>query len=139
VARALKACPCIGCAGHDGGCPELVATRRCDRCSSTADQARGSAARRGYGHQHRTRFRKGVLRKHPLCVCPDEHRNTEGQGHGKAGCLAPSVHADHHPRGRDELIALHLDPDDPQYGRGLCGPCHNWHTSQAQPGGWNAR
>jgi 5-methylcytosine-specific restriction protein A len=116
------------------GCPELTESGRCSRCKTEAEARRGTAARRGYDHKHRTRFRQGVLRRDPLCVCIDQHR-----GHGTAGCLAPSVHADHHPRGRDELERLDLDPNDPQYGRGLCGPCHSWHTTQAQPGGWNAR
>lgn len=130
--RAKRVCP-------TPGCPELTEGGRCDDCKARAEQARGTAAQRGYDHEHRERFRRGVLRKDPLCVCTDEHRNAQGQGHGAAGCLVPSAHADHHPRGRDELVRLGLDPNDPQYGRGLCGPCHSWHTSQAQPGGWNAR
>lgn len=121
------------------GCPELVPTGRCTECRAAAEAKRGTAAQRGYGGRHRTRFRAGVLARDPLCVCADEHRDQHGRGHGTAGCHVPSAHADHHPRGRDELVRLRLDPDDPAYGRGLCGPCHSWHTSQAQPGGWNAR
>lgn len=130
VARALKVC-------STKRCPELVPAGRCAACTAAAEQQRGSAARRGYGRRHRDRFRAGVLARDPLCVCVDEHRGPGG--HGRAGCLVPSVHADHHPRDRDELVRLHLDPDDPAHGRGLCQPCHSWHTSQAQPGGWNAR
>lgn len=85
---------------------------------------RGSATSRGYGSGHRTRFRGGVLRRDPICVI----------------CRARvATHADHWPRSRDELIALGLDPDDPQYGRGLCEQCDNRQTAQRQPGGWNQR
>ncbi len=50
-----------------------------------------------------------------------------------------ATHADHYPRGRDELVALGLDADDPQYGRGLCEGCDNRQTAARQPGGWNRR
>lgn len=128
--RALKVCSVRGC-------PELVPKGRCAGCKAKAEQARGTAAQRGYGRGHRLRFRPGVLARDPLCVCVTEHRGIGG--HGTAGCLTPSRHADHHPRARDELVARGLDPNDPAHGRGLCGPCHSWHTSQAQPGGWAAR
>lgn len=137
--RALKICTCTGCQAHDGRCVEDTPTGRCPACTEAAERRRGHASRRGYTHQHRARFRSGVLDRDPLCVCSDEHRSTHGSGHSTAGCLAPSVHADHHPRGRDELVRLGLDPDDPAHGRGLCLPCHSWHTSQVQPGGWNTR
>jgi len=86
------------------------------------DQARGSAGGRGYDHVHRSRFRAGVLARHPVCVL----------------CrAAPSTVADHFPRSRRELVALGLDANDPRYGRGLCARCHNRATAARQPGGWH--
>jgi 5-methylcytosine-specific restriction protein A len=104
------------------GCPEYTQAGRCDDHRRAAEQARGSARARGYGTQHERRFRPGVLARHPTCVLCGG---------------APSKHADHWPRDRRELAAAGLDPDDPQYGRGLCGPCHSSHTAAEQPGGWN--
>ncbi|MEU6709988.1 hypothetical protein ABZ897_00800 [Nonomuraea sp. NPDC046802] len=53
----------------------------------------------------------------------------------------PSTVADHHPLSRRELVARGLDPDDPQYGRGLCTSCHGKETAAnpEQAGGWNRR
>ncbi|ROT29675.1 holin [Micromonospora sp. HM5-17] len=123
--RALKIC-------SQPGCPELTASGRCAAHTRDADQRRGTRHQRGYGRAHERRFRTGVLRRDPLCVCTDT-----SHGHGPA-CLRPSTVADHWPRDRRELVRLGLDPDDPQYGRGLCKPCHDRHTAQAQPGGWHA-
>lgn len=114
------------------GCPEFTQGGRCPEHQRAAEKRRGSARQRGYGGQHETRFRPGVLAKHPTCVCTDQQH-----GHGQP-CGQPSVHADHHPLSRRELEARGLDPNDPQYGRGLCGPCHSSETAKAQPGGWNA-
>lgn len=124
--RTLKVCA-------TPGCPELVASGRCTACTVAAEHRRGSARQRGYTRRHDTRFRRGVLRRDPLCVCTEQ-----GHGHGPA-CMAPSAHADHHPRDRRELVRRGLDPTDPRHGRGLCASCHARHTAQAQPGGWNAR
>ncbi|MGW6739709.1 holin [Streptomyces sp. NPDC055025] len=104
------------------GCPTLTTRSRCSECEQKAEQKRGSARQRGYGHGHETRFRPGVLARDPMCVLCDQAR---------------SVHADHHPRDRRALVAAGLDPDHPQYGRGLCGPCHSAETAREQPGGWN--
>lgn len=117
MARAMKVCSTPGCA-------EIVKTGRCTGCDANAERARGTAAERGYTRGHQT-FRAAVLRRDPICVIPD--------------CYLPSKHADHHPRDRRELVALGLNPNDPQYGRGLCHGHHSKHTSEAQPGGWNAR
>lgn len=124
--RALKTC-------STPGCPTLVPSGRCAGCQGEADQRRGTRQQRGYGRAHTNRFRPGVLKRDPLCVCTDTTHN-----HGPQ-CLAPSTVADHYPRSRRELVALELDPNDPQYGRGLCKRCHDMHTSYAQPGGWHAR
>lgn len=104
------------------GCPKLTETGRCTEHRAEADAARGTARQRGYGRGHEQRFRPGVLARDPVCVLCH---------------LAPSVHADHHPLSRRQLVTAGLDPDDPQYGRGLCGPCHSRHTATEQPGGWN--
>lgn len=124
--RALKVC-------NVPGCPELTSGGRCAIHQRQADLARGTSAERGYGSRHRNRFRAGVLAKNPRCVCPDT-----GHGHGPE-CGQTSVHADHWPRDRRELVALRLDPDDPRYGRGMCPSCHSKHTVKEQPGGFNAR
>jgi 5-methylcytosine-specific restriction protein A len=87
------------------------------------DRQRAKVATRGYGGRHRDRFRKGVLDAQPVCVVCKR---------------APATEADHWPRSRKELQAQGLDPDDPQYGRGLCKPCHSRETAKHQPGGWAA-
>jgi 5-methylcytosine-specific restriction protein A len=115
------------------GCPEYVqGGGRCDQHKRQAEQRRGTARQRGYGRGHETRFRPAVLARDPRCVCTDK-----SHGHDSP-CGKPSVHADHHPLSRRELVARGLDPDDPKHGRGLCGPCHSSETAKAQPGGWNA-
>ena len=107
------------------GCPRKIPAgqTRCDDCKRTADKARGTATERGYtSRAHRKVFRPGVLAKHPICqVCH----------------VAPSTVADHHPLSRRDLEAAGLDPNDPQYGRGLCHDCHSRETAQHQPGGWH--
>jgi len=128
--RALRVCP------HPG-CPNLTPGGRCDQHRQAAEQRRGSARARGYARAHEHRFRPGVLRRDPLCVCtggccPDHQ-------HGDPSCLAPSTVADHWPRGRRELVDAGADPNDPANGRGLCTTCHDHSTSHVQPGGWNAR
>lgn len=116
------------------GCPDLVpGGGRCDDCQRQADRRRGSSSARGYGHAHRTRFRAGVLKRHPRCVCTDT-----SHGH-PAPCGAPSEHADHWPIDRRTLQLRGLDPDDPVHGRGLCHGCHSSETAAHQPGGWNTQ
>ena len=106
------------------GCPTITDKGRCPAHAKVADQARGTAAQRGYGVEHRKRFREGVLAKHPICQrC---HR-------------APSTVADHHPLSKRELDDAGMDSNDPAHGRGLCVPCHSRETAKHQPGGWNAR
>jgi 5-methylcytosine-specific restriction protein A len=87
------------------------------------ERARGSSTAQGYGAEHRDRFRAGVLARDPDCVL----------------CGDPATQADHHPLSRKELVARGLDPNDPEYGRGLCRPCHSSETAQHQPGGWHRR
>jgi 5-methylcytosine-specific restriction protein A len=113
------------------GCPEYTEGGRCPDHRREAEQRRGSARQRGYGRRHERVFRAAVLARDPRCVCTDE-----GCGHGDP-CGRPSVHADHHPLDRRELVEQGLDPDDPKRGRGLCAGCHSRHTAATQPGGWH--
>ncbi|MFJ8027441.1 holin [Streptomyces sp. NPDC096311] len=112
-------------------CPEYTQHGKCDDHRREAEKQRGSARQRGYGKGHVTRFRPGVLARDPLCVCTNETCGHRGP------CGQPSVHADHWPLSRRELVAAGLDPNDPEHGRGLCGPCHSSSTAREQPGGWN--
>ncbi|MFE7462267.1 hypothetical protein ACWFMI_25270 [Nocardiopsis terrae] len=49
---------------------------------------------------------------------------------------AEATVADHHPLDRKSLVAMGLDADNPEYGRGLCAPCHDSWTARSNPGGW---
>ena len=110
------------CSVH--GCPEISEATRCPRHRRVADSERGTATQRGYNSAGHRRFRDAVLDRDPICV----------------GCSrAQSTVADHYPRSRRELEESGLDPNDPEYGRGLCAPCHNAATAVNQPGGWNDR
>ena len=101
------------------GCTNLSNTDgRCGQHQAAADRLKGTAAQRGYSGQHVTRFRRQVLTASPWCVC------------GKKATVA-----DHYPRTRKQLVKAGLDPDDPQYGRGLCAACHNRHSGLTTPGG----
>ncbi|GAA1072450.1 hypothetical protein GCM10009665_79110 [Kitasatospora nipponensis] len=115
--RALTVC-------SRSGCPALTDSGRCPEHRAEAEQRRGTAGQRGYARRHEQHFRTAVLARDPVCV---------------VCTMAPSRHADHHPHSRRELVQLGLDPDSPQYGRGLCGPCHSAETARHQPGGWNSR
>lgn len=116
--RALTTC-------SQPGCPAIVEQPgRCTEHAREAEQRRGTFRQRGYGQRHRKRFRPGVLNRDVVCVLC---------------CSALAVIADHYPLSRAELVAAGLDPDDPQYGRGLCRSCDSRQTSQRQPGGFNAR
>lgn len=99
-------------------------------------KARTPAGAGGYGRQHRTRFRRGVLRKHPYCMC-----DLSDHDHGSGPCPRPSTDADHWPVDRRQLLRLGLDVNDPRYGRGLCHSCHSSATARnpRQRGGWNRR
>jgi 5-methylcytosine-specific restriction enzyme A len=101
---------------------------QCDQCRAAADRARGTAAQRGYDREHETRFRAGVLERDPYCVLCLEW-----------GITTPATVADHYPLSRRQLVKRKLDPNDPQYGRGLCDSCHGRETQRHQPGGWNKR
>lgn len=105
------------------GCGEFTDQGgRCSDCRAKAEKKRGTARQRGYGREHERKFRPAVLARDSMCVLCRK---------------APSVHADHHPLSRRELVEKGLDPNDPQYGRGLCQQCHAKETAKAQPGGFN--
>lgn len=115
------------------GCPEYTdCGGRCEDHRREAEQRRGSARQRGYGRQHEQRFRPAVLARDPACVCTDAAHN-----HGQP-CGKPSVHADHWPHSRRELVEQGEDPNDPKHGRGLCASCHSKETANnpSQIGGF---
>ena len=90
-----------------------------ERGQCAACRAKGDRKRRPKGNPYTTRghqsFREAVLARDPICVL----------------CLRARANvADHHPLDREQLIARGLDPNDPQYGRGLCERCHNSKTAR---------
>lgn len=110
------------CSVH--GCPTVYDGKasRCPEHERKADRARGTSRDRGYNTPGHRAFRTAVLTRDPICVLCQ---------------VAVSTVADHYPRSRKELIELGLDPNDPQYGRGLCKQDHDRETAQHQPGGWH--
>ena len=112
-------------------CRQLTTTKgRCPTCTLTYDQARGTPHQRGYTATHRNTFRHHVLTRDPDCQCPGCPVCT----HPNRTCVRDSTDADHHPHTRRQLIALGLDPNDQQYGRGLCHRCHSHHTAKQRHG-----
>lgn len=111
------------------GCPNPARHRRptCVECRTRTNRdlrtRRGHSHDQGYGHAHRTRFRIGVLERDRLCVLCKRRE---------------AVVADHYPTDRKTLVAMGLDADDPEHGRGLCKRCHDRHTATTpgQQGGW---
>lgn len=114
-----RVCSVAGCPTiHDG------TTSRCPTHEQAAKQAHWTRTK-GYNTKgHRITFRLAVLRRDPICVLCGVRESTD---------------ADHHPRERQTLIDLGLNPNDPAHGRGLCSQCHKTETAANQPGGWNAR
>lgn len=109
------------------GCPAIYEREQGSRCQAhrrESSRQRDSSRQRYTNTKGHIGFRTQVLEASPVCVIC---------------ALRMSVIADHYPHGRDELIALGLDPNDPQYGRGLCRSCDSRQTAQRQPGGWNNR
>lgn len=105
------------------GCPTPTppGQSRCALHERAADHDRGTAAERGYTGAGHRRFREAVLDRDPICVVC----------HVRVATVA-----DHYPHSRRELLAKGLDPNDPQYGRGLCKPDHDASTAERQPGGF---
>jgi 5-methylcytosine-specific restriction protein A len=107
------------------GCATLYPNTQGSRCPThvrQADKARGTSAERGYNTPGHRKFRAAVLNRDPICTLCG---------------IKQSTVADHYPHSRKELIALGLNPNDPQYGRGLDKQCHDRETAIHQPGGWN--
>ena len=109
------------------GCPELTKASRCTthatadrkRRQRSTDAQRPNARARGYDKDHERLFRLPVLMRDPICVeCKQ----------------APSLHADHWPIARAELVRAGLNPNDPRHGRGLCASCHASHTARSDGG-----
>lgn len=112
------------CSVH--GCPTIYDGTE-SRCPTHRAEAEKAHSHRGKAYKtrgHRIGFREAVLRRDPICVI--------------CGVVQSEV-ADHYPLSRIELIEAGLDPNDPQYGRGLCARDHNRETAIHQPGGWNNR
>ena len=107
------------------GCPTIFDGTG-GRCPAHAQAARAKRVdNKPYSTKAHQDFRTSVLRRDRICVIP--------------GCSKRSTVADHYPRTRRELVALNADPNDPQYGRGLCTHHHNTHTARTSPGGWHAQ
>lgn len=106
------------------GCPTLFdnAGGRCPEHATQARQARTS--NKVYNTRGHRAFRDAVLKRDLVCVTPD--------------CNEWSTVADHYPLTRIELVTQGLNPNDPQYGRGLCATHHNKHTAATTPGGFRA-
>lgn len=104
-------------------CPELHDGPG-GRCRTHRRQARQARTdNRVYTSRGHRAFRTAVLTRDPICTLCQ---------------TALSTVADHHPRDRRTLVDLNLNPNDPQYGRGLCKPCHDKWTATSSPGGWAA-
>lgn len=115
--RRMKVC-------NVNACPELFDGPG-GRCPTHRREARARrVTNRVYSTKAHRTFRDAVLTRDPICTTP--------------GCNQWSTVADHYPRTRRELEELGLNPNDPQYGRGLCAKHHNAHTAQTSPGGWAA-
>jgi 5-methylcytosine-specific restriction protein A len=119
MVRALKVCSTVDC--H-----ELVVTGRCAECRRKAEQARGTAAQRGYGHRWSTKTRTAYLARHPLCVVRGPR------------CTLLAEIPDHYPTSRRDLVAAGVhDPDADHRLRPVCRRCHSAETAVNQPGGWH--
>lgn len=116
--RALTVCSSFGCTAK---IPQ--GQGRCSTCKANADKARRPEGN-PYATKGHQRFRREVLDRDPICVLCE---------------LRASTVADHYPTERRDLVDQGLDPDDPDYGRGLCAPCHAAETAERTPGGWNER
>lgn len=108
-------------------CPTLSTGGKCPTCKTSAEQARGSAAQRGYGAAWQ-RTRSTYLRDHPHCECDacatlPPHRRPAATDVDHIDGLGPQG-----PRG-----------NDPDNLRALAHACHSRRTARDQPGGWNAR
>ena len=106
------------------GCSNLIETpaRKCDACTRAQQDRTRTRGRNPYNTRGHQSFRRQVLARDPYCVCPGNPEHG-GCGKHKGLCGKPSTIADHYPYERIELIDMHLNPNDPQFGRGLCKHC----------------
>ncbi|KFI51709.1 hypothetical protein [Bifidobacterium biavatii] len=121
-------------------CPHLVQSpaSKCEECRRRQEDRRRTRGASPYNTAGHRRFRAQVLARDPFCVCPgDIGSGGCGKHHGMCG--RRSSVADHYPYERVELIDMSLDPDDPQYGRGLCAACHNAKTARTRPAGFRSQ
>lgn len=104
------------------GCPRKTRTGRCDTCRTQKRTAYRRRNRRQHDYGPRwPAFRLNYLLANPRCVI----------------CARLSTVPDHWPVSRRDLLAGGiLDPDQDQYVRPLCKPCHDRQTAIHQPGGW---
>jgi 5-methylcytosine-specific restriction protein A len=104
------------------GCPTIYdgPATRCPRHETAAKQKHWAKTRAYSTREHRT-FRDAVLARDTYCVICH---------------MQLATIADHYPTSRVDLIAGGLDPNDPQYGRGLCKTDHDRHTARSHPAGW---
>lgn len=98
------------------GCPRLHSgAGKCPECRADTDRMR-----RPHGNPYTSRghqqFREQVLARDPICVECRADRATV---------------ADHAPTERWELVEQGLDPNDPEFGQGLCATCHNAKTAKS--------
>lgn len=107
---------------NEAGCPEITQTPKCEAHTVQRQAHRDKAKGGVYQTRGHRNFRAVVLHRDPICVICH---------------LAASTDADHYPKDRNQLVLEGLDPNDPDNGRGLCGPCHSRSTAMSQPGGWN--
>ena len=113
------------------GCPNIVEKGgRCRECRAKADRKRRPDGN-PYSTPGHLRCRALVLARDPRCVCEGDC----GRGH-HGMCGAPSTVDDHHPYERRQLIDMGLDPNDPQYSRGICKPCHDAKTARTNHAGF---
>ncbi len=110
------------------GCGALTTTGgRCGKCSTKANQKRGSARSKGYDAAWE-RTRAAYLQAHPYCECDECAELPQ--------LLRPfAVHV-HHVDGLGPLGPRGHDWDNLQ---ALTHAHHSRHTAHEQPGGWHAR
>ena len=112
----MKVCNVNGCPtifkGTGGRCPEHALAAR-----------RSREGNKVYGSKGHRAFRNSVLTRDTVCVECNK---------------ALATVADHYPRQRTQLVDEGLNPNDPQYGRGLCARCHNTWTAATTASGFRA-
>lgn len=101
-------------------CPNLAphGQSTCAPCGRKREQARGSAAARGYGRKWQG-YRKRFLAKHPLC-----------EPHLAMGQVVPATVVDHKKPHKGDLRLFW----DPENHRASCKPCHDARVDEGDFG-----